>query len=126
MNIKNNLTTVLIACLAALLIIALTVIVITGNNPDKYIGSISTLVGLLITAGVIGPRLDKVSKNVNGNTTRLTDENDYLRKRNAALEQAAAIQGTGPVVVAPEPLMSEDTIERIKSDRDSLPAHRSE
>jgi len=110
-NIKNNLTTILVACLAALLIVALTVIVITGNNPDKYIGSISTLVGLLITAGVIGPRLDKVSKNVNGNTTRLMNTID---------QQNALIVSLGGTPV------QTDGIEQIAADRDSLPAHRSE
>jgi hypothetical protein len=123
-NIKSNLTAILVASLVAILAIALLIIVISGNDPDKYIGSISTLVGLLVTAGVIGGRLDKVSKNVNGNTTKVLNENAALRERNAYLEATFSETPKDNGFQASVPLMSEDTINRIKADRDDLPSHK--
>lgn len=125
-TIKNNLVAVLVF-LGIIIVIGFVVLLLILEKPiDQYVGSLTTIVALVSGLGLIGARVDKVSKNVNGNTSRLLNENDYLRQRNAALEQAAVSTETGPVVVDPEPLMSEDTVERIKRDRDSLPAHRSE
>lgn len=120
-TIKNNLVAVLVF-LGLIIIIGFVVLLLILDKPiDQYVGSLTTIVAIVSGLGLLGNRIDKVSKNVNGNTTKLLNENASLRERNAHLE---ATQGLGfsPGV----PLMSEDTVSRIAADRDTLPAHKAE
>lgn len=121
--IKTNLTTIITAVGVMFIVALLALLIILDKPVDTYIGSLTTLAALLTTTGILGARLDKVSKNVNGNTTRLLDENAKLR-------ETAAVTGSNPQVIdsavysEPMPeLMSEDTINKIKADRDQLPKH---
>lgn len=120
--LKTNLATIITAVGVLFVIALLGLLIILDKPVDTYIGSLTTLAALLTTTGILGARLDKVSKNVNGNTTRLLNENEQLR-------QVAGTPTTGSTPVAegyadPMPeLMSEETLNRIKSDRDALPRH---
>lgn len=118
--LKTNLT-LIITAVGVLFIVALLALLIILDKPvDNYLGSLATLAGLLTTTGILGSRLDKVSKNVNGNTTRLLNENAQLR------EVASVSTGETPVTAYADPmppLMSENTINQIKADRDQLPKH---
>lgn len=118
----NKLVTIFIGIGAIVLLAFLALILILDKDVEAYIGSITTLVTLLVTTGLIGRRLDVVSKNVNGNTSKLLEENKALRELVGV--------GTDTVTTArkPEdvaiPLMSEDTIQRISDDKDRLPSHK--
>jgi hypothetical protein len=99
------------------------VLVLTGRNPETYIGSISNLVGIFTSSGLLAALLSRIGKNVNGNQSALVDE---LRKT----REAAGISTTEGVTVqrsdseyAP-PLMSEDTLGRIQGEADRLPSHK--
>lgn len=116
---KSNIAVVLTAIGVMFIVGLLALLIILEKPVDTYIGSLTTLSALLVANGILGSRIDKVSKNVNGNTTRLMNENEQLRK-------ALGIQ-TGPIDTGFQPtdkLMSEETIMRIRKDRDALPSHR--
>jgi len=115
--------------LGVLLILAFVfVLVLLDKDPTTYIGSLTTLIGILASSGILAAMLGKqnekteavaakteaVAKSVNGNTSRLLDENAVLRARVAEYESNSGKH------VADADLMSEDTIGRIKADSDAL------
>jgi hypothetical protein len=68
--------------------------------------------------------LDTVAKNVNGNTTRLLEAVEaLLAERGVSVTQTAPQERT---MTSSQPPISEDTILRIKGDRDQLPSHSAE
>lgn len=126
MNLKNNLVVILLGIGTFLVLALVALLIILDKDPTTYIGSLTTLIGFFIASGLLGSRLQTVAKNVNGNTTKLLEENRQLREQNSSLLAAApAVDLRDPSEVAP-PLMSEDTVGRIQADVDSLPSHRSE
>lgn len=105
------------------------VLVLFDKDPTAYIGSLTALIGVLASTGVLASMIGKqkeqtdqikakteaVAKSVNGNTSKLLDENAVLRARVAEYEANAGRHAAD----APD-LMSEDTITRIKADSDAL------
>jgi hypothetical protein len=116
-------------------------VVLAIHRPDAtatFTGLIVTVLGLAATAagtfyalGKQGEKiesqsatLDTVAKNVNGNTSRLLEAVEaLLAERGVSTTQKAPEER---VLTSSEPPISEDTILRIKSDRDQLPSHRAE
>lgn len=119
---------VIAASLVGLVLILIALLIVLDKDPTTYVGSLTTLIGVLASSGIlaamIGKQNDKVretkekteqiAKSVNGNTTKLLDENALLRARVAEYE---ANRSAGAHSAE---LMSEDTISRIKSDSDAL------
>lgn len=131
MSKLNGATVTLIIALTFILVGAIVFLLYTGKDVDKYIGSISVLVGLLVSAGVLGhqqakvnEKIDKVGHSVNGNTTALVDALRKYQERDAAVIAAATATGSQPVVPVVEDVPSEDTITRIEAEADDLPRHR--
>lgn len=111
MKIKDNLGAVLVT-IAILFILLLIVVLTLFDKPiDGFLGSITTLLTLGAGFGLIGNQLNKVGKNVNGNSTRMMNTIDEQNKR------IVELGGT------PVPLVDK---EKIEADRDSLPAHAAE
>jgi len=101
------------------------ILVLTGRDPEVYVGSISNLVGIFTSSGLLAALLSRVGKNVNGNTSALVEE---LRKTREAAGITSVQDGVTTQRVEADyapPLMSEDTLGRIESDADKLPSHRS-
>lgn len=122
-TLKNNLVAIIFAIGAVLVVCFIALIIIIGKDPTQYIGSLTTLIGFIAASGVLGDKLQKVAKNVNGNSTKLLNENLELRKQVADLLAARpAVDLRDPNAVLP-PLMSDDTIGRIKKDVNSLPSN---
>jgi hypothetical protein len=100
------------------------VLVLTGRNPETYIGSISNLVGIFTSSGLLAALLSRIGKNVNGNQSALVDE---LRKTREAAGITSTTEGVtvqrSDSEYAP-PLMSEDTLGRIQGEADRLPSHK--
>jgi hypothetical protein len=124
-NLKNNLTTVILLIGLVLVILFIGALVLFDKDPTAYLGSISTLIGIISASGLLAGRLDTVSKNVNGNSTKLLDENKRLRAGVQVL-LAKAVPDDRPVEEILPDLMSDDTIARITADKDKLPAHRAD
>lgn len=118
---------------------------LNGHDTSKFEGFLLLLLPLIIGIsglGVVQARqsseLQKIGKNVNGNQTRLLNENAALRQQLAYLS-GTPLPASGFVVAQVDPitnetvpvqgdtvyppLMSEDTIMRIHADKDSLPRH---
>ncbi|QXG07822.1 hypothetical protein [Curtobacterium phage Reje] len=123
LSLKNNIVAVLTTLTIIFVIGLLALLIILDKKVDVYIGSLTTLTALLVTNGIIGQRLDKVSKNVNGNTHRLMNENAKLREM-LGIPNTGSVPVPNPNGFTPsDPIMSEDTMLRIRRDADSLPSH---
>lgn len=116
-------------------------VVLAIHRPDAtatFTGLIVTVLGIAASAAgtfyALGKqgekiesqtsKLDTVAKNVNGNTSRLLEAVEALLAERgvATTQQAPPVQNYS----ASEPPISEDTIARIRKDKDELPSHRAE
>lgn len=117
----KNLTSVLVAVGVFIILIFVGLLIILDKDPSTYVGSLTTIITVVAGLGLIGNRLDKVSKNVNGNTTRLLEDNDRLRKL-AGVREGVPVER--PDSEYAPPLLSEDTLTSISDINDKLPTHR--
>lgn len=118
----DRITKLLVGIGSIIVLVLVALLIILDKDPTSYVGSLAAIVTTLASVGIVGKRLDTVAKNVNGNTTKLIEDNRQLR-------ELAGI-GTGTVSTqrsddeySPE-LMSEDTLTRIEADADKLPKHK--
>lgn len=111
-KLLKNIVPVIFGLGVLVILTFLFVLVLTGRDVEAYLGSISTLVQLTISSGLLGGLLTRIGKNVNGNQTALQRENAELR---AAI---SATPNTGPVM-----MMSDESLQRIDSDKNKLPSH---
>lgn len=112
-------TKLLIGIGSFIVLVLIGVLIILDKDPTTYVGSLAVIVTTLAGLGILGKRQEQIAKNVNGNSTKLLNENAALRD---ALLNALNNADHRREVVAP-PLMSEDTISRISEDVDKLPKH---
>jgi hypothetical protein len=116
-------------------------VVLAIHRPDAtatFTGLIVTVLGLAATAagtfyafGKQGEKidsqsqqLDTIGKNVNGNTSRLLEAVEaLLAERGVATTQSAPPEQN---LTSSAPPISEETILRIKKERDKLPSHGQE
>lgn len=116
-------------------------VVLAIHRPDAtatFTGLIVTVLGLAATAAgtfyafgkqgekleAQGEKLDVIGKNVNGNSSRLLDAVEKL-----LAERGVSITQDAPEVqtyTSSEPPISEDTIARIRAEKDNLPSHRAD
>lgn len=115
----DKITRLLIGIGAIIVLVLIALLIILDKDPSSYVGSLAAIVTTLAGLGIVGKRLETVAKNVNGNSTKLLDENSQLRE---ALLSALNNESHRRDIVAPE-LMSEDTLGAIQSDVDRLPKH---
>lgn len=100
------------------------ILVFTGRDVENYVGSLSTLIGVFVSSGLLAALQTRTAKNVNGNQSALIAE---LR---ATREMAGITTGTVQTVTERQgdeyapPIMGEDTINRIERDKDGLPSHK--
>jgi flagellar motor component MotA len=104
-----------------LIIAFLGVLALLGRDPEAYIGSITTLIGVIVSSGLIAALQTRVAKNTNGNTTQLV----ALVREAVAAAQVAQASASTRETVAPA-LDHEDTLTRIEADAARLPSHRTE
>lgn len=112
-------TRLLIGIGSMIVLVLIAVLIILDKDPTRYVGSLATIVTVLTGIGILGKRQEQIAKNVNGNSTKLLNENAALRE---ALLNALNNADHRREIVAP-PLMSEDTVGRIQEDVDKLPKH---
>lgn len=124
-KLLRNIVPVIFGFGLLLLITFLFVLSLTGRDPEAYIGSITTLIGLVVSSGLIAALQTRVAKNTNGNTSALIAELKQWREAQNVKPVTGSVptQRTGDEYAPP--LMSEDTLGRIESENDRLPSHRS-
>lgn len=90
-----------------LIVAMLFVIVLTGRDPEAYIGSITTLLGVIVSSGLITQLL---SKNTEATEATRSQTNGTLSKLHEQLEASharevrlAKLAGVDPEVVLDEP-----------------------
>ena len=112
--------------LVGLLFVGIFILIALGRETEQITTFALIVIPLVIGLGGVGAlqadqakKIDTVAKNVNGNSTKLIDENSALRE---ALTKALNNEDHRRTIVAP-PLMSEDTLGAIQSDVDRLPKH---
>jgi hypothetical protein len=117
--------------LIALIFVSITVLIAIGRDTQQVTTFALIVIPIVITAAGLGSlqvtqaqKLDNVAKNVNGNTTRLLDELERLRANEAArlAAEGAPVPADNVDTSGIDP-MTEDTLLRIKSQRDTLPKH---
>jgi hypothetical protein len=70
-----------------LIVVMLFVIILTGRDPESYIGSITTLIGVIVSSGVITQLL---SKNTDATEATRSQTNGTLSKLHEQLEASHA------------------------------------
>lgn len=116
-------TKLLVGIGGIIVVVLIGVLIILDKDPSAYVGSLGAIVTTLVVNGIVGRRVEQVAKNVNGNTSKLLDERAELLK---ALETERASKSTRNADEYYPSLLSEDTVERIRADKDKLPSHAAE
>lgn len=110
---------VIASCLVALVLVLVALLIVLDKDPTVYVGSLTTLVGVLASSGILAAMIGKqnekveeakqktaqIATSVNGNTTHLVQ----------LVRELSANQGTGKHVE-----VDEDRIAQIQADSDAL------
>lgn len=114
---KFDITKLLIGVGTIIVLVLIALLMILDKDPTVYVGSLAAIVTVLVTNGLIGRKVETISRNVNGNTSKLLEDNERLR---AIVAERDGVPAERPLSEVAPSLLTEDTIERIKTDRDKL------